>query len=99
MSTLYITNNFQIDILGQLVSGQQGSSTTPPQDGYAFTVSGEVLSRIGSVATATVKTIYDDDSDFPADWDYLWFKADQDVYLQIIMGSSNFTVKVEANLP
>ena len=53
----------------------------------------------GTLATAAVVTVYDDDNDVPADWDYLWYCADQISYIQIIGSGSNVILKCAAYQP
>lgn len=99
MATLNIINRFSLSANGRLHAGHQGASSVDPQDPMTLTVDGRVHDGSGSLATASVRTIYDDDSDFPQDFDYFWFKADQDCYIQLIGATANVIIKVEANVP
>lgn len=54
---------------------------------------------VGTLATATVITMYDDDNDLPADWDYLFFWADAICYLQLIGSAGNVTHRIAAGQP
>lgn len=99
MATLKIINNFEISSQGLDFTGKQGASTDDFDDAFEFSVSGTVHQVLGSLATATVVTVYDDDDDVPADWDYLYFWADGDCYIQIIGSGTNVIFKVEATMP
>ena len=99
MATLYMLSGFQLSSQGNVKSGHQGAATSAAQDPLAITVTGTAHHITGSLATATVATVYDDDDDLPADWDYLYFWADQDCYIQIIAGSTSVVFKVEATNP
>ena len=99
MATLSIINNFSLPTQGRTITGKQGASTDASTTAFAYTVSGTVHEVIGSLATASVATVYDDDNDVPADWDYLYFWADYDCYIQIIGPTMNVIFKVEATIP
>jgi hypothetical protein len=98
-ATLEIISNFSIEVQGLTHSGKQGTSTDAATEPFEVTVGGQIHKVVGSLATATVVTVYDDDSDVPADWDYAYFWADQDCYIQIIGSGSNAIFKVEAKVP
>ena len=99
MATLSIINNFELTSQGRTRTGKQGAAADGADEPLDVTVSGTVHEVIGSLATASVVTVYDDDNDVPADWDYLYFWADQDCYLQVIGSGTNVTFKVEATQP
>lgn len=99
MATLNITNNFTLDSLGVEKSGKQGTTTDPADTPFEITVTGTAHHVSGSLATASVTTVYDDDNDTPADWDYLHYWADQDSYIQIIGSGTNVVFKVLAKTP
>lgn len=98
-ATLSIVSNFSLPTQGRTLTGKQGAATDSFDEALDITVDGQVHEVIGSLATATVVTAYDDDDDVPADWDYLYFWADQDCYIQIIGSASNVIFKVEATVP
>ena len=75
MATLSITNNFSLDSQGVVDTGKQGASTSAFTDPFDITVTGTIHRVKGVLATASVVTVYDDDNDVPADWDYLWYVA------------------------
>jgi len=99
VATLSILSNFSLDSQGRTVTGKQGLAADGFSEALDATVSGTVHEVIGSLATATVVTVYDDDNDVPADFDYLYFWADQDCYIQITGSGTNVIFKVEASTP
>ena len=101
MATLKITNNFELVSQGITVVGKAGAIADAADAQFlidAVTITGNLHRVANTLATATVVTIYDDD-DFPIDWDYGFFWADVDMYLQIIAGSTNCVFKVLAKVP
>lgn len=98
-ATLSILNNFTITAQGREITGKQGASTSDFTEAFDITVGGQVHYVVGSLATATVVTVYDDDDDKPADWDYLYFWSDQICYLQLIGATGNATFKIAATQP
>ena len=99
MATLSILNNFSLTAQGLEISGKQGAAAAGFSTDLDITVTGTYHHIVGSLATATVVTVYDDDNDVPADFDYLYFWADQDAYIQIIGSGTNVIFKVEATQP
>ena len=99
MATLSLWNYFSLQSNGVEKAGKQGSIAEAAQTPFDITVTGTCLLDSGSLATATVRTVFDDDANFPADWDYLWYWADQDSYIQLIGSGSNVILKVEAKVP
>lgn len=99
MSTLKIRSDFTISVNGRTVTGKQGATTDAADDYFEITVDGKVIESHEQLATATVRTLWDDDSHTPVDFDYFFFWADQDCYLQFVGATINFTVKVEAKVP
>lgn len=99
MPTLYIQNNFSLNSQGNVKSGKQGDILSSVLDPLAVTVVGQTHSVTGALATASAVTVYDDDDDVPADWVYLYFWADQDCYLQLIVAGASCVFKVKALQP
>ena len=99
MATLSITNNFSLPTSGNTLTGKQGLAASAFATAYDITVNGQVHNVVGSLATATVVTVYDDDDDFPIDWDYCYIWADQALYVQIFGVSLNATFKMAAYQP
>jgi hypothetical protein len=99
MATLSLVNNFELVTQGNTYTGKQGAASAAFATELEVTVTGTIHSVTGVLATASVVTVYDDDNDVPADWDYLYFWADVDMYIQIIGSGSNVIFKVEATQP
>jgi hypothetical protein len=97
--TLSITTQFELESLGRTIRGKQGESTAAWDTPFEISVTGTIHEMIGSLATATVVTVYDDDNDAPTDWDYLWYWADQDSYIQLVGSGTNVILKVEQYVP
>jgi hypothetical protein len=99
MAILNILNSLEMDSQGIVTRAKQGAATDAFATPFSITVSGTKHEMIGSLATATVVTVYDDDNDSPVDWDYLHYWADQDSYIQFVGASTNATFKVAAKQP
>jgi len=99
MATLSILSNFSLPSQGLTVQGKQGAAADALTDELDITVSGTYHLVLGTLATATVRTVFDDDDDVPADWDYLYLWADQDCYIQLVGATGNAVFKVEATVP
>lgn len=99
MATLSIWNYFQLDSQGVEKTGKQGTSTDAAQTPFDVTVTGTDYAMTGSIATATVRTLWDEDSNFPATFDYLHFWCDQIVYLQLIAQGTNVIHRIAAKQP
>lgn len=99
MATLNIVNNFEMTSQGISVTGKQGDADDGFSTAKTVSVTGTHHTVAGVLATAAVVTVFDDDDDVPADWDYLYLWADQDVYIQIIGSGTNVVLKVEAEVP
>lgn len=97
---LEIINNFTISTQGDTIDGKQGAAVDGMNDPFAFqATNGTAQKRIGTLATATVVSIYDEDSDYPTGFEYFHFWADQDCYLQFIAQATHVVHKVEAKTP
>lgn len=99
MSTLSITNFFSLPSQGSEKTGKQGSASSDPKTPFDVTVSGTGHFLTGSLATATARTIYDDDDDAPSDFNYTHFWSDQNCYIQLIFASTNVVLPVLAKVP
>jgi len=99
MATLNILNSFSLETQGRTLEGKQGSYDAATDTPMAVTVTGTNHTVIGTLATATVVTVYDDDNDAPTDFDYLYYWADQDSYIQLIGSGTNVIFKVLAKVP
>ena len=97
---LDILCNFTLTVRGKTISFWQGTSvddlvTTP----FTVSVDGPSHATPFTLATATARTLWDDDDDFPADFDFLFYVADQNTFLQVIASATSFTVPVLAGVP
>jgi hypothetical protein len=100
MATLNIKNSFSITVNGKTIEGWQGTSATNDADDFmSVTVDGNDMYQQASLADASARTLWDDDDDSPADFDYFFFCATQDVDLQIIAATLNVTLPVKAGFP
>lgn len=99
MATLSLWNSFSLPSQGVEKTGKQGAATAAPQTPFDITVTGTGLFLTGTLATATVRTIFDDDSEFPVSFDYLHYWADQNSYLQLIFAATNVILPVLAKVP
>lgn len=96
---LDIINNFSIEAQGRTITGKQGASADTAVKPETVSVGGQVHNVVGSLATATGQTVWDEDDDVPADWDYLYFWSDQDCYIQLIGQSTQVSLPVKAEVP
>lgn len=99
MGTLNVINNFELTSQGRTVEGKQGEAAGEFDEAFAIDVAGTLHEMIGTLADDAVATVFDDDDDHPADFDYLYYWADQDSYIQIIGPSMQVTFKVLAKTP
>jgi hypothetical protein len=99
MATLSILNNFTLDSNGRIKSGKQGLAANLATDVYAVTVNGTCHFVEGTLNTATVVTVYNTADDVPTTWVYLYFWADQKMYIQLIGTGSNSIRAVAAYEP
>lgn len=98
-ATLSLTNNFSIETQGRTITGKQGAADSGFDTAYDVTVTGLVLNKVGSLATAAVVLLYDDSAEYPADWTYCMIWADQDTYVQAITAATNAIFKQLAYVP
>jgi hypothetical protein len=99
MATLSIINTISLESQGRTTIGKHGTADDGMTTALEVDVTGTKHEVIGSLATAAVATVYDDDDDVPADWDYAFYWADQDSYIQIIGPTMHVVFKVEAYQP
>lgn len=98
-NTLVVINNFEASVNGNTFTGKQGDATAGLNDSQSITISGPGHIIPFSLATASIVTIFDDDDDVPADWDYFHLWCDQDCYVQIIGAAQSVIFKVKAKVP
>lgn len=105
MATLNIINNISMTSQGSTTVVKQGTSTSDSGTAFQVSVDGNVHQVKSTLATASVVTLWDEDDDTPANFDYFIYWADQDTYLQFISAGAgsptngSFIIKVEANEP
>lgn len=100
MATLNIKNSFSITINGKVIEGWQGTSVSNDADDvFGVVVSGYGNHQPSTLADATARTLWDDDEDYPADFDYFFLVADQDLDLQIIAATLNVELPIKAGIP
>lgn len=99
MATLSVLSNFTMSSQGKTVAGKQGAAANTAATTFDYTVGGVTYELVGSIPTATVRTLWDEDANFPVDWDVGWFWCDQDCYLQLIGTVGNVTHRIEATFP
>lgn len=98
-ATLDILCSFSVTINGVTYTGKQGTSTDGTDDVFSVTVDGKSHGLASQLATATVVTLWDDDTNSPIDFDYLFFWCDQDVTFQVVGSGSQYAIKQLAKVP
>lgn len=97
---LNVLCNFEMTIRGVTITGRQGvDDATADSDPFVITVDGNASQNPFTLATATALTIWDDDDDRPTDFDFFFFVADENMFVQVIMSATSFTVPVLAGVP
>lgn len=97
---LDILCNFTVTVRGKTISFWQGTSaddlvTTP----FTVSVDGPAHGGPFTLATATARTVWDDDDDAPTDFDFMFFVADQNMFIQIIASATHVVFPVLAGVP
>lgn len=99
MSTLNVWNYMSHSLVGGETTAKQGTTTDDPLTPFAITAAGSECNLKGTLTTATVKTLWDEDSDFPATFLYAHFWSDQICYLQLIAQSTQVIHRIAAKQP
>lgn len=99
MAVLSITDYFSLPVQGRTLTGKHGEAADETDEPFEITVSGLVHEVYGSLGTGAAVTVFDDDNDVPADFDYAWFWSDVDMYIQLIGATFHAILKVEAFVP
>lgn len=98
--TLKVTNYFEIEVRGKTYSFWQGTdSDRLATESFDTEVDGDVHCMSGQLATAAAVTLWDDDDDKPADFDFMWFKASENCFLQVINSATQWSVPILAGIP
>lgn len=100
-ATLSIVNSFSTTVNGSPQSAQQGAAGNTPTDEFDITLAGRSKVTPSILATASIIVIYDDSVDTQlSDLYYLWVKADQPFYIQLITAATSVTIgPLAANVP
>lgn len=100
-STLNILNSFSTTINGVPKAAWQGSTTAVVSDEVSITLAGRDKFTSSILATASIIVIYDDSVDTQiSDIYYLWYKADQSTYIQLITAATEVRIgPLAANVP
>jgi len=97
---LDIVNNFTVTVRGVTFTGRQGTDSNATDiDPFTISVTGDIHSNPFTLATATALTIWNDADDTPLDFNYLFFIADQNMFIQIICTVTSFIIPVLAGVP
>lgn len=97
---LNVLCNFSMTIRGKTVEGFQGTDADGVADDvFVVSVDGKTHRMDDTLATATALKVWDDDTHKPADFDFMFFVADQDMTIQVIGSATNYAQKVRAGLP
>lgn len=99
MSTLNIWNSLSHNLLGSETTAKQGTTTDDPRTPFAITAAGHEYDVKGTLTTATVKTLWDEDSNFPATFLYGFLWTDQIAYVQLIAQATNVVHRLGAKQP
>ncbi len=98
-TTLNIINSFSVEIDGISYTGKQGASSDSITDEYGITITGDAYILPFTLLPSIAKLAWDEDTDFPVDFAYMFIWADGDIYIQVIGSATNFVVKQLAKVP
>lgn len=98
---LSILNSFSTIINGRPLAGFQGTSDDIATDEFDITLTGQAKQLTSQLANNTALKVYDDAVDTcVADLLYLWYKADQRTYIQLLTAATNVIIgPLAANVP
>ena len=96
---LSILSNFSLVNQGSTYTGKQGLAADDFTEPLDIVTTGPAHIIPFALPTATVITIYDDDNDFPVDWDFAYLWSDQTIYIQLIGTVGSCVFKVLATVP
>lgn len=98
-NSLKIVNNYTASIDGNTYTGKQGEVDDALSKEYAITVTQPAHIVPFTLAHDSKVTLWDDDDDVPASFDYFFLVADGDLFLQLVGTTTNVTLKVKAKVP
>ena len=96
---LSIISNFSYVNQGVTHTGKQGLAADDFLEALDITTTGPCYIIPFLLPTATVRTFWDEDSNFPVDFDHGYIWADGKIYVQLIGSATNFTMPVAATVP
>lgn len=99
MATLSVWNHFTLPSQGVEKTGKHGTITDAVQTPFDITVTGTCHQATGTIADDEIATIWDEDDDAPAGFDFCHIWTDQDCYLQVIGAATSFVVSITAKVP
>lgn len=100
MADLNIISNFEVLAQGGgLISGKQGLPVDTDTDPVVMDVEGDAHLFTGTLATATAVEVWNNASDQPVTWDYLFVWSSVDMYLQVIGETGNAIFDIRAKVP
>jgi len=100
MPTLNVKCSFSLTVRGKTFEAWQGTdSANDADDVFAITVDGKAENKPGQLATGSAVNLWDEDSDQPTTFDYLFLVSDQDLDLQVIGSATHYVTRVKAGVP
>ena len=96
---LNVLCNFSVTIRGVTFTGKQGAGTDNILSPFVVSVDGDGHVVPFTMLNGATLTIWDDDDDKPADFDFLFVVADQNFFIQVIASATNFIVPQLAKVP
>lgn len=99
MATLNIRSDFNITVNGLTIEGKHGSTTDDADDYFAVTVDGNESHKAHTLADDTVATLWDEDSELPANFDFMFLWTDVACYLQLIGSAGHVVIQLRAKVP
>lgn len=99
MATLYVGNYLSMLNDGSEITAKHGETTDAVQTPFAVTVTGNVHQAKNTLATATVRALWDSTNFVPATFAYAHFVADQICYLQLRTSAAQIIHKIAAKEP
>ena len=99
-ANLDLINNLEITVRGKTISVWQGTADDSlPADVMRLSVDGNTNYQPFTIGTGVARELWNSSEDKPADFDFMFFVADQNMFLQVICTATNFIVPVLAGVP
>ena len=96
---LNIIANLTCEVNGVTVTDHQGEVTDLFNDAFALAITGVYFQRQGTIADATVTTIYVAANELPATSKYIQIWTDDDIYVQVIGSATHAIFKTIGMVP